>query len=90
MRGEKIFFKVRNWDEETLAKRIAAMLNVDDWVGYDAAARKWQIGRANNFWLHPIGDRTYSLNCRMVEPRERAALSIMLQWRLHVELIEEK
>ncbi len=90
MGSEKIFFKVRHWPEWPLARRIAALLYDEDWAEYDTMARKWQIGRGNDFWLHQTGDKTYSLHCRLVTPEEKQALAVMLEWRLRVELIKEE
>lgn len=83
-----ITFKASRWAEEDLAKRIGQLMYGDPWVWRnDDSATRWQIGTANDLWLHPKGDETYVLHYRYPTEERIKALAVMLAWRLGIELL---
>lgn len=83
-----IYFVVRRWEEEALAKRLAQLFYGNDHAEKREGETRWHIGRANDVWLHPDGERKYKLSCRYLTPEKRKALSVMLEWLLRVEISE--
>jgi hypothetical protein len=82
-----IRFRVRDWEPDDLVRRICQLLNGEDWSWWDEHAGKWQLGRANDFWLHPCGDDEYELSLRYGRQDRLDALAVMLEWRLGVSII---
>ena len=81
-----IHFTVQHWKDEDLARAIALLFYQEPSTFYDEHAKKWQIGIANDLWLHPKENKTYVLNYRYGTLEEIQALANMLKWRLGVKI----
>ncbi|MEY4745074.1 MAG: hypothetical protein RL272_1019 [Candidatus Parcubacteria bacterium] len=85
-----VTFRARRWSEEDLAKRICRLLYGDDRVWKeDGGSRRWHIGTANDAWLHPKGDDVFVLHCRYGTAERLAALAVMLEWRIGLEILKD-
>jgi hypothetical protein len=80
-------FKACRWKEEDLAKRLCQLLYGSDDVWKDDM--RWQIGRSNDFWLHPLGNERYRFNSRYGTNERMNALAVVMEWLLHVEIIPD-
>lgn len=86
-----VTFRARRWSEEDLAKRICRLLYGSDEVRLENehGSRRWHIGNANDAWLHPKSEDVFVLHYRYGTPERRAALAVMLEWRVGVEILKD-
>lgn len=72
---------------ETLAKRIAILLYGDDrGVEYNAAAQKWHVGSANDFWLRQWEHGVFAFTWRYDPPGAAQAYRFFLEHHLALRL----
>lgn len=74
-----------------MLKRIAHMVSGDEWycsktngryVESNADATDWQMGRANDFWLHRIDIKTFEIVSRYGSPDMVFQLRNVIVWML--------
>ncbi len=82
-----IRFRARRWQHEELALRLCQLI-----YGTDRIWRKesgaWQIGSANDWWLHPKEDGSFLLHYRYGNKQRMQQMAPVLTWFLDVEIIE--
>ena len=83
-----IRFRARRWREEELAERLCQLIYGQGSVRRDDHGRRWHIGDANDWWLHPQGNEEYLLHYRYPIRGRMIAFADTLAWLLHLELIE--
>lgn len=87
-----VTFRARRWSEEDLAKRICQLLYGSDEVRKEdqpGGSRRWHIGIANDAWLHPKGGEIFVLHYRYGTAERMAALTVMLEWRVGLEILKD-
>lgn len=79
----------RGWQPDDLARRLAGILTGHEDQGeWQPENSKYQLGSANNAWLHPEPDDVFVLTFRLQDPSRDVAFARVLAHTLGVEILE--
>ena len=82
-----IRFKARRWTPQELARRLCQIIYGTERV-WQKDTGCWQIGSANDWWLHPKEDGTYLLHHRYGDKQRLLQFASILAWLLDVEIVD--